>query len=105
MRYVVFSLALAISGAAHAEEVIQVFEGKDAHTTRPFTTEGSWEIQWDAKGDIFQLFLFSSNGDMLGLPANQMGSGTGSAFQPHAGSFYLQMNAIGSWTVSIVSLD
>jgi len=82
--------------------VIATFSGSGGKNTRPFTTTGPWEIQWDAKGDIFQLFLYTATGDMVGVPANQQGSGKGTSFQPKAGKYYLQVNAIGKWSIKIV---
>lgn len=81
---------------------VATFSGSGGQNTRPFTTTGPWEIQWDAKGDIFQLFLFTANGDMTGVPANQQGYGKGTSYQPKAGKYYLQVNAIGNWTIRIV---
>ena len=62
------------------------------------------EDGWDASGDIFQLYLYSESGDLVGVPANQQGPGKGSSFQPQAGSYYLQVNTDGDWTVTIVDL-
>ena len=81
---------------------IATFSGSGGRNTRPFMTNGPWEIQWDAKGDIFQLFLYTANGDTVGIPANQQGSGKGTSFQPKAGKYYLQVNAIGNWSMKIV---
>jgi len=78
------------------------FNGSGAQNTRPFTTNGSWEIQWDATGDIFQLYLYTASGELVGVPANQMGSGKGNSYQPKAGKYYLQVNAIGNWKIKIV---
>jgi len=83
---------------------IVTFSGSGGKNTRPFMTTGPWEIQWDAKGDIFQLFLYTANGDIKGVPANQQGSGKGTSFQPKAGKYYLQVNAIGTWSIKIVSV-
>ncbi len=83
---------------------IATFSGSGGKNTRPFTTTGPWEIQWDAKGDIFQLYLYTADGDMAGVPANQQGSGKGTSFQPKAGKYYLQVNAIGTWSIKIVPI-
>jgi len=85
-----------------ASSEIATFSGTGGKNTRPFTTTGAWEVQWDAKGDIFQLFLYTANGDMAGIPANQQGSGNGASYQPKAGKYYLQVNAIGTWSIKIV---
>ena len=39
---------------------------------------------------------------MVGIPANQQGSGKGTSFQAKAGKYYLQVNAIGTWSIKIV---
>ena len=58
----------------------------------------------DANGSIFQLYLYSGDGEMLGVPANQQGAGEGSSYQAAAGEYYLQVNAIGGWKISIVQV-
>jgi len=85
-----------------SSSVIATFSGSGGKNTRPFVSTGAWEIQWDAKGDIFQLYLYTASGDMIGVPANQQGSGKGSSYQPKAGKYYLQVNAIGNWSIKIV---
>ena len=87
-----------------ASSIIATFSGSGGQNTRPFTTTGPWEVQWDAEGDIFQLFLYTANGDLDSLPANQQGSGEGTSYHPKAGKYYLQVNAIGNWKIRIVSL-
>ncbi len=82
--------------------VITTFSGSGGKNTRPFVVTGPWEIQWDAKGDIFQLFLYTANGDIVGVPANQQGPGKGESYQPKAGKYYLQVNAMGTWKIKIV---
>lgn len=90
-------------GSAFAQDtVVKHFSGSGGKNTRPFLVKDGWEIQWDAKGDIFQLFLYTANGDMVGVPANQQGSGKGTSFQPKAGKYYLQVNAIGDWSIKMV---
>ena len=65
----------------------------------------SWEIFWDASGDIFQLYLFDINGNIIGIPTNQGNAGKGSSFQVAKGNFYLQVNAIGKWNLKIKYAD
>ena len=87
-----------------AEVEITRFEGSGQSTTRPFTVPDGWEIQWDAS-DFIQIYVYEASGELSGIAANQQGSGSGSAFQPSGGSFYLQMNAMGSWTVRVVDVN
>ncbi len=84
---------------------IASFTGSGGKNTRPFTVPEGWEIQWDAKGDIFQLYLYKADGSMVGVPANQQGSGIGSSYQATAGKYYLQVNAVGRWSINIVDAD
>ena len=83
---------------------IATFSGSGIQITRPFSANGTWEIQWQSIGDIFQLYLYTSNGELVGVPANQQGSGKGTSYQPKPGSYYLQVNAIGSWNIHIVKV-
>ena len=91
----------SISSVAQ-DVVVQTFSGSGGLNTRPFTVKDGWEIQWDAKGDIFQLYLYTSGGDMEGVPANQQGSGKGASYQAKGGNYYLQVNALESWTIKII---
>lgn len=98
-------LVLVLAGSAFAQEtLVQTYQGNGTQNTRPFTVGAGWEIQWDATGDLFQAYLYDANGNLVEVAANQMGSGSGASFQPRAGSYYLQANAIGSWTIQIVQL-
>jgi hypothetical protein len=87
-----------------SEENIETFSGSGGKNTRPFTVPSGWEIQWDAKGDIFQLYLYSADGTMIGVPANQQGVGKGNSYQAKGGKYYLQVNAMGNWTIKIVKV-
>lgn len=88
-----------------ASSGVRTFSGSGGKNTRPFTVDGRWEIQWDAEGSIFQIYLHSGDGRLLGVPANQQGPGEGSSFQPRGGTYYLQVNAIGAWEIRIVPLS
>lgn len=81
------------------------FDGVGTQNTKPFTLAGPWEIQWTANGDLFQVFIFSAAGDLIGVAANQTGPGAGSSFQPRGGDYYLQINTVDAWAVRIVPLD
>ena len=80
---------------------IATFTGQGAKTTRPFTVPDGWEIQWEAKGLIFQIFLHTAGGRLVGLPANQQGAGKGSSYQPKGGRYYMTISATGSWHVKV----
>ena len=85
-------------------EFIASFDGSGGKNTRPFTVPSGWEIQWDANGDLFQLFLYNTEGEIVGVPANQKGAGTGNSYQAKGGEYYLQVNALGDWTINIADV-
>lgn len=101
----VFIIILSASISLAQENVVESYSGNGGKNTRPFTVSDGWEIQWDATGDIFQLYLYSKDGDMLGVPANQQGSGEGSSYQANGGTYYLQVNAIGGWEIKIAQVN
>jgi len=78
--------------------------GNGMKNTRPFTVDKGWELQWDSTGQMFQVFLYSSDGELAGVLANQMGSGSGSSYEAKGGTFYLQINAIGQWNIRVVQI-
>lgn len=86
-------------------KIIAEFSGNGGKNTRPFKTTKPWEIFWDASGSIFQLYLYDINGNLIGVPANQVNAGNGSSFQVAKGEFYLQVNAIGNWKMQIKYAD
>lgn len=85
--------------------IIAQYNGNGLKNTRPFKVNSAWEIQWNATGDIFQIYLYDSNGNLVDIAANQMQPGQGSYYSPKAGNFYLEINAMGDWEVKIVKVD
>jgi hypothetical protein len=83
---------------------VTTFSGRGATNTRPFRASGPWEAQWNGSGPIFQIYLYSASGEMLSVLANQQG-GPGSSYYPTEGTYYLQVNTIGPWTVKIVPVQ
>lgn len=98
-------IVLFLGDAFSQDVTVNTFTGSGGKNTRPFTVKNGWEIQWDAKGDIFQLYLFTEDGELIGVPANQSGSGKGSSYQSTGGRFYLQVNALGSWSIRIIQVS
>lgn len=89
---------------AGEERVVQEFSGSGQHTTRPFTVDDGWEIQWDFTGDILQIYINDDSGGLAGVAANEQGESNGSAYQARGGTYHLEMNAMGQWTVRVVEL-
>ena len=93
------------SDAAPADVVIRELSGSGTRNTRPFTPRGPWEIQWNAEGAIFQVYVYSAIGDLVGVAANQQGAGDGASYQPKPGTYYLNVNAVGKWSIQVVELS
>ncbi|OEG62201.1 MAG: hypothetical protein BHK79_02850 [Halanaerobium sp. MDAL1] len=93
------------SSYSPTNNVIAEYSGNGTQNTRPFEVNSPWEIQWDAEGQIFQLYLYDSSGNLIDVAANQMEAGKGSYYSPKTGSFYLQVNAMGDWQLKIVNVD
>ena len=93
---------LFISTYTYGQEVVAEYSGNGIQNTRPFTVSNAWEVNWEASGDIFQLYLYTADGSMTGVVANQQGSGSGSSYQPQTGEYYFKVNAIGEWNIEIV---
>lgn len=87
------------------DEIIKEFSGSDQHTTRPFTVKDGWEIQWKTKGKFLQIYVLNANGELVTIAANAQIPGKGSAYQPKGGTYYLDVNALGEWTIQIVKVN
>lgn len=72
----VLGVVVAFAQLAFAQApVIADYSGNGLSNTRPFTAPSGWEIQWSASGDLFQVYVYDINGDLVDLAANQMGPG------------------------------
>lgn len=91
-------LASAVAGS-------QDWTGSGATTTRPFTMPGPWEVQWNSRGDIFQIYLKQADGGLSDILANQMGPGSGQAYVPRGGTFLMTVNTVGRWTLHAVPVS
>lgn len=95
----------AAQDASSGLEAPVEFTGSGASNTRPFRVGGPWELQWEARGDVFQVYLHDANGELVDVAANQTGAGDGASYQPRGGRYYLQVNALGAWTVRVVPVE
>lgn len=88
-----------------AEDVEVVsYSGSGTQSMRPFDVPDGWEIQWDFTGDILQIYLNDESGEFTAIPANQQGSGSGSSYQARGGTYSIETNAMGDWTIRIVDV-
>lgn len=86
------------------EVEVASYSGTGTQSMRPFTVGDGWEVQWDFTGDILQIYLNDASGELVGVPANQQGSGSGASYQGQGGTFYIETNAMGDWTIRIVDV-
>jgi len=91
-----------ISKKDEYSSIIAEYSGSNIQNTKPFNVDSQWEIMWNAEGDFFSVYLYSSDGDMITVLANQSGSGRGSSYYPKKGKYYLAVNAIGNWSIKII---
>ena len=90
------------------DPIIKSYSGNGTQTTRPFTAETAWEIQWNTKAEefmLFQIYLYAGNGNLVGVAANQTKPGKGSFYNPKKGTFYLNINAICDWKIKIIAIE
>jgi hypothetical protein len=91
--------------AVSKSRVVESYSGNGMRTMRPFEVDGSWEVQWEANGQIFQIYLHTKSGRMAGVLANQQGAGSGSSYQAKSGEYYLKVNSMGDWNVKIIDVE
>ena len=95
------TIIAALSPAQAADTVIQKWSGNGLLNTRPFTTTGPWELQWDSSG-LMQVFMSNANGDDQEVIANQVSGGHGTSYIPKPGTYLLKFNALGKWSAQAV---
>lgn len=81
------------------------FSGSGIQNTRPFTVFKPWEVQWDAKGSSFSIYLHTASGSIEKILASQREPGSGSSYYPNTGEFYLGIISNGDWDISVVYIE
>lgn len=71
------------------------FSGNGGRTLKPFTIDEASTLKWTNDGDIFQVFDIDS-----GVAINASSSKGDTYLEP--GTYKLDVNAIGNWTIKIV---
>lgn len=87
-----------------ATDVVQTFRGSGIESTRPFSIGDEWEVRWRAEGVVFQIYLYTRGGELVNIIANQECPCRGSSFQAQGGSYYLETNGDGSWTIEVADI-
>ncbi|MBN2808903.1 MAG: choice-of-anchor D domain-containing protein, partial [Deltaproteobacteria bacterium] len=93
------------TGDQVAQDVIVAsFSGSNDMTTRPFKTDGPWELQWEAT-DRMYINLYEADGDYV-ASYSQDAAGNSSAYQPDAGEYYMEVKTYNAnWKIDIVSIE
>ena len=81
---------------------VAFYSGAGIQNTKPFKCGSKWEIEWYHDGNIFQIFLYDMNGEMIEMLASENIPGRGSTFYPKKGEYYLKINAVGNWKINIM---
>lgn len=90
------------------DPIIKSYSGNGTQTTRPFTAETPFEIQWLAKAEdfmVFQIMLYNKDGNLINVVANQLKPGRGSFYSPKSGTFYLNINTVSVWAIVVVAVE
>jgi hypothetical protein len=94
-------LIAAATMTTASDDSVASYAGQGRMATRPFTTDGPWEAQFDTTDALF-IWLMTPDGVEADLVANQTAGGSGSYYSPRAGTFYLKIDGFGTWKVRIV---
>lgn len=97
---------------AGAETLVEEFRGVNVGETDPFTVEGPWRLDWEAKSDQPLMTAFYSNlynadtGEFLGFITQLRGTGSGSKLIMEGGTFRIGVSGNNvEWTLEIVELS
>jgi len=85
--------------------LIVTYQGTDICNTKPFVVSSPWEVQWDAKGNFFSIYLYSEDGTLINVLGNQNSPGEGSSYFPKSGKYYFSISSLGDWSVKVVKAN
>ena len=103
-------------------QVEMTFEGSGTQTTKLFTVEDGWKIDWETESPTFKLLAHGSANRPYSAPQSErdkvlkffetvqpivLANSTeskGQAFHPHGGTFYLKILAKGPWTLRLITV-
>lgn len=89
-----------------AKRLVNIFHGESAGRTPTFEVSDVWTIEWEARGSMFQAFVFDESGDLHKIAVNRSGMGqggqSGEVELETPGTYRLKVNALSTWRVRIV---
>jgi len=77
------------------------FAGAGSRSTRPFRVRGPWVVRWTASGQLLHAILRRADGTMVREVASQSQPGEGRARVADGGVYYLDVNAMGDWSLEV----
>ena len=92
--------------------VVKSWSGTGAKKTEPFTISGKqWRINWSNKDTsgigsaLLQVMVYRPGGSLpLEIPVNTTQEGSDTSYVYQSGEFYLQINPMGSWKITVEEL-
>jgi hypothetical protein len=93
---------------ARQPNVVAEFSGSGIASTRPFSVDGPWSVEWDTDSPMIGVFAWEA-GDpdsvYPGIIAMQNNSGPGSAYIDKGGRYYFKITCPGAWSLRVVRED
>jgi tetratricopeptide (TPR) repeat protein len=78
------------------------FSGNGIKSSESFTINGSkFKIAYNCSGDLSQAFLYKENGDLENLIVNTVGSAYDETIFHGSGTYYIEANMIGDFTMVV----
>lgn len=96
---------LFASNSETTSHVIAEFTGNNIRNTTPFEVTSPWEVQWNAKGNFFSIYLYAEDGRLINVLGNQTLPGEGSSYYPKAGKYYFSVSTVGDWSLKVVKAE
>lgn len=93
-------------------QVVKSWSGTSAKKTEPFTIIGKqWRINWSNKdttgigSTLLQVMVYRPGGSLpLEIPVNTTQEGSDTSYVYQGGEFYLQINSLGNWKITVEEL-
>lgn len=96
--------ATPVAIMAESGQVLQKVSANGIRNLSPFSARDKWEIQWESKGTMLAISIYSANGKFISVAAMQEGPGNGKTYEPKGGEYYLEVSGTGEWTVTVVQV-
>ena len=99
------ALFLAFTASAWGAPIAE-FQGATEHrTSDSFRCDGPWRLRWDFEGTALKVHIHSDASAPGAKPIQQAGSGSGSMSIEKGGTFWLDIQSVGSYRLTVESLQ